>query len=248
MSMNLSDAIGLINNLGGMSAFTQPEKMFYCKIPQEDNKFCWGFLSPYDTERLAQCPVTVEVDIPTHQALIAGGTIVYYNGELFNAPEDRYLLDENFDFYKRPDEEYYNEKATKKVFELVDKLYTMKASKAYGGVVINNSIVFETNQTSITNTVANLALLDNADVSNWKFYTVDGVPTMQKVNKTQLWAIANFGRKMIDEAFKVEGDNLTLLKSATNENLNSDEWVNNFISKAQADFDNVENHITVDFT
>ena len=93
MSMNLSNAIGLINNLGGMSAFTQPEKMFYCKIPQEENTFCWGFLSPYDTERLAQCPVKVEVDIPTHQALISGGQIVYFNGELFNS--DKYKLNKN---------------------------------------------------------------------------------------------------------------------------------------------------------
>lgn len=115
MSMNLSDAIGLINNLGGMSAVTQPEKMFYCKIPQEDNKFCWGFLSPYDTERLAQCPVKVEVDIPTHQALIAGGQIVYLNGELFNS--DKYKLNENYDFVLNTDYEQEQAQARKTTFE-----------------------------------------------------------------------------------------------------------------------------------
>lgn len=115
MSMNLSDAIGLINNLGGMSAFTQPEKMLYCKIPQEDNTFCWGFLSPYDTEQLVQCPVTVEVDIPTHQALIRGGTIVYFNGELFNS--DKYKLNENYDFVLNTDYEQEQAQARKTTFE-----------------------------------------------------------------------------------------------------------------------------------
>lgn len=115
MSMNLSNAIGLINNLGGMSAFTQPEKMFYCKIPQKENTFCWGFLSPYDTERLAQCPVKVEVDIPTHQALIAGGQIVYFNGELFNS--DKYKLNENYDFVLNTDYEQEQAQARKTTFE-----------------------------------------------------------------------------------------------------------------------------------
>ena len=115
MSMNLSNAIGLTNNLGGMSAFTQPEKMFYCKIPQEENTFCWGFLSPYDTERLAQCPVKVEVDIPTHQALISGGQIVYFNGELFNS--DEYKLNKNYDFVLNTDYENEQANARKTTFE-----------------------------------------------------------------------------------------------------------------------------------
>lgn len=115
MSMNLSNAIGLINNLGGMSAFTQPEKMFYCKIPQEENTFCWGFLSPYDAERLAQCPVKVEVDIPTHQALISGGQIVYFNGELLNS--DKYKLNENYDFVLNTDYETEQAQARKTTFE-----------------------------------------------------------------------------------------------------------------------------------
>lgn len=91
-----SEVLGLIGGLGNMQALKSPEKMIFAKIPQEDNTYCWGFLSPFDEERLAQCPVKVEVDIQTHQALISGGQIVYYNGELFNS--DKYKLDENYDF------------------------------------------------------------------------------------------------------------------------------------------------------
>lgn len=91
-----SEVLGLIGGLGNMQALKTPNKMFFCKIPQNNNAYCWGFLSPYDTERLNKCPVKVEVDIPTHQALISGGQIVYYNGELFNS--DKYKLNENYDF------------------------------------------------------------------------------------------------------------------------------------------------------
>ena len=115
MSDISNEVLGLIGGVGNMRMNKSPDKMFYCKIKQDDNTYWWGFLSPYDTERLAQCPVTVEVDIPTHQALIRGGTIVYFNGELFNS--DKYKLNENYDFVLNTDYEQEQAQARKTTFE-----------------------------------------------------------------------------------------------------------------------------------
>lgn len=109
-----SEILGLIGGLSNMQAIKSPDKMFYCKIKQDDNTYCWGFLSPYD-DRLEECTVKVEVDIPTHQALISGGQIVYFNGELFNS--DKYKLDENYDFVLNTDYETEQENARKTTFE-----------------------------------------------------------------------------------------------------------------------------------
>lgn len=93
--VNPAQLMGLLGGLDNMQAKT-PDKMFFCKIPQDDGTCCWGFLSPFDEERLAKCTVKVEVTIAEHQQLISGGQIVYYNGKLFNS--DKYKLDENYDF------------------------------------------------------------------------------------------------------------------------------------------------------
>ena len=87
--------MGLLSGLNNMQAIKSPDKMYYCKIAQEDGTKCWGFLSPYD-DRLNEVETKVEVDIATHQSLISGGQIVYYNGKLFNS--DKYKLDENYNF------------------------------------------------------------------------------------------------------------------------------------------------------
>lgn len=109
-----SGILGLIGGLSNMQAIKSPDKMFYCKIKQDDNTYCWGFLSPYD-DRLEECTVKVEVDIPTHQALISGGQIVYFNGELFNS--DKYKLNENYDFVLNTDYEQEQAQARKTTFE-----------------------------------------------------------------------------------------------------------------------------------
>lgn len=87
--------MGFLGGLSNMQAIKSPDKMYYCKMAQEDGTKCWGFLSPYD-DRLAEVTDKVEVTIAEHQKLISGGQIVYYNGKLFNS--DKYKLDENYDF------------------------------------------------------------------------------------------------------------------------------------------------------
>lgn len=243
----MQNIVSVLNGLNNMSAITSPDKMYFCKIQNADNSVCWGFLSPSDA-RLESALVKVQVTIEKHQELLSGGNIVYYDGEVFNANQDEYYLDENKDFVKRSTTEYNKMRAEEKRAELVQTLYNMKAEKAYGGVVINDTFIFETNQTAVTNTVATLALMQDGDTSSWKFYTKDGEPVMQEVSKAQLFIIAQFGRKMIDDSFKVEGGYLEELETATVEDLISENWVNEFIADAQADFDEVNNELTVNFS
>jgi len=245
--MSVQNIVSVLNGLNNMSAISTPDKMYFCKIENADGSVCWGFLSPSD-ERLDAVPIKAEVSIEKHQELLSGGNIVYYDGEVFNAEQDEYYLDENNDFVKRSTTEYNRMKADEKRAELIQTLYEMKSAKAYGGVIINDTFVFETNQTAVTNTVATLALMGDADTSSWKFYTKTGVPVMQTVTKAQLFAIASFGRHMIDASFAVEGDYLSILGNATVKNLISKTWVDNFVADAQEDFDAVSNELNVEFS
>lgn len=244
--MNIENVVSLVGGLGNMTAIKSPSHMYFCKIKNADNSICWGFLSPSDS-RLEEVLVKVEVSIPQQQELISGGNIVYYNGEVFNADSNEYYLNENNDFVKRDSDEYNQIIADAKKVELVQTLYDMKSNKAYSGVIINNALVFETNQTSVTNTVATLALMQDNDTSSWKFYSITGEPCMQTVNKAQLFAIASFGRKMIDDSFKVEGEFLQILEKASVENLISTTWIESFLANAQESFDNVNNKLEVAF-
>lgn len=145
-------------------------------------------------------------------------------------------------------EEYKEKHAATVKSKLVEALYSMKAKKAYGGIIINNLLVFETNETAKTNIVSSVAFMGDSDTAEWKFYTIAGEPFFQPVTKTQLLGLANFGRSMINDCFRVEADYNNQLKQATQEDLNNDEWVETFISNAQADMDEVNNHITVQFS
>lgn len=142
---------------------------------------------------------------------------------------------------------YEAEKALDYKKELINDIYEIKANKAYCGVIINDMLVFETNQTSITNTVASLALMSDTATANWKFYTVGGEPYVQQVSKLQLAGIAQFGQNMINECFAVEGQANENLQNATIEQLNDEVWRNDFINGVQAEMDKVNNKLTVSF-
>jgi hypothetical protein len=143
-------------------------------------------------------------------------------------------------------DEYNKEQAELKRADLVQTLYDIKAERAYGGVIINNAFKFETNQTSITNTVASLALMNNTDTSNWKFYTLEGQPVVYQITKAQLYAIAQFGQNMINECFKVEGEYNQDLAQATQDDLLSEEWIQEFIENATSAVEAVVNVLTVE--
>jgi hypothetical protein len=143
-------------------------------------------------------------------------------------------------------DEYNKEQAELKRADLVQTLYDIKAERAYGGVIINNAFKFETNQTSITNTVGSVAFMSDTDVANWKFYSLDGAPVTYAVTKAQLYAIAKFGRDMIDKCFKVEADFNTDLAQATQDELLSDSWIQEFIENATSAMEAVVNTLTVE--
>lgn len=142
---------------------------------------------------------------------------------------------------------YEKEQADIKRKELIQTIYEIKAKKAYGGVIINDLLVFETNQISITSTVASLALMSETSTANWKFYTVEGQPYSQEITKTQLFGIASFGQAMINDCFAVEGQYNERLKEATIEQLNDVEWCEKFIEQVQSTMDEINNKMAVGF-
>lgn len=168
-----------------------------------------------------------------------------YNLDRVEETEDEYVL--------RGDEyvlksSVINELAEEKRSELVNTLYKIKAERAYGGIIINNALIFETNETSKVNIVASLSLMAQDATVDWKFYTIQGAPHFESITKSQLAALASFGQNMITSCFKVEANYNAQLSQATVENLLDNEWVETFLLNAQADMDEVDNTVEIEFT
>ena len=219
---------------------------FYYGLVDEATN-AWGFLEETDSRVK---PGMVRLTQLEWQTILSeqskGRQIVGYDGKCFTAEPGRYYLD-NDGWHKKSDEQFNEEKAQEKREYLVNKIYQVKADKAYGGVIINDMLVFETNQTAITNTVASLALMDDTGSAAWKFYTIDGTPVVQRVTKMQLAYIAKFGQAMINACFEVEGQFNLQLGQATVENLIDEAWVEAFEAQVQGAMDQIVNHITVNF-
>ena len=165
----------------------------------------------------------------------------YAGLEIQETEREIITLDNEFVFKDDKQEEL----AELKRQELVTKLYEIKAEKAYGGIIINGQLVFETNQISITNTVATLSLMSDQGTTNWKFYTVTGIPAIQPITKVQLYGLAQFGQNMINDCFSVEGTYNAQLQQATVSQLNNDTWVKKFLKNAQDAMDEVSNEMTI---
>lgn len=230
---------------------------FYYGMVDEANK-SWGFVEETDNrawedaEHTVLKPTMIFLTNEEWQAVLSeqskGKAIVGYGGKCFGAEQGRYYTDEDGVWRKKTDEEFNNEKAAAKREELVQTVYQIKADKAYKGVIINDLLIFETNQTAITNTVASLALMPEEGTASWKFYTITGEPVVQQITKLQLAGIAQFGQDMINKCFAVEGQANETLKAATVENLIDSEWVENYTAQVQAAMDAINNHITVAFS
>lgn len=215
----------------------------------------WGFLEETDNrawedaEHTILKPTMIFLTKEQWQQVLSeqsrGRQIVGYGGACFTAEQGRYYIDDNGVWQMKTDEQFNAEKAQQKANELVNKLYEIKAAKAYGGIVINHLLVFETNQTAITNTVASLALMSDSGTANWKFYTVQGVPTVQSVTKLQLAGIAQFAQAMINQCFSVEGTFNVELQGATVAQLIDSEWVDDFVERAQTAMDAISHDMTV---
>lgn len=155
-----------------------------------------------------------------------------------------YIID-NFEMMTKA--AYNTKQAEKTQTNLINEIYKIKAAKAYGGVVINDIIKFETNQTAITNTVASLALMSDDTKTSWKFYTIEGLPYVQLITKAQLGYIATFGQNMINECFKIEGAANEALNAASEDDLLNSEWVESFKNDVQTKMNAVVNTLSIDF-
>ena len=227
---------------------------FYYGLVDEENK-AWGFLEETDNRAWEDAEHTQLKDTMIFltkeqwQQVLSeqsrGRQIVGYNGECFTAEQGRYYVDEDGVWQQKTDEQFNTEKAQAKAEELVNTLYEIKAAKAYGGIIINNLLKFETNQTAITNTVASMALMSDEATANWKFYTIAGTHAFQTVTKAQLAGLAAFAQNMMNQCFAVEGTYDAQLQVATVEQLIDDEWVEEFVGNAQTAMDAINNNITI---
>lgn len=139
------------------------------------------------------------------------------------------------------------ELAQKTQKELVEYNYAKKAQKAYGGILINETYLFETNGTSQSMITASLIGLQNAPdetTLNWKMYK-DNQPIVVPLTKIQLAQLFNFAIDMINKSFEVEGVRNIELTTATVENLNNTVWVEEYKKATDLAFDAINNKIEV---
>ena len=154
---------------------------------------------------------------------------------------------ENPDFYVIeggqlvPNPNYEQIKYQENVNWLTQNTYLLKAQKAYGGVIVDEKYVFETNEISITNTVASLALMGTK--TDWKFYNLQGYPVSIELTKAQLTTIARFGRKMMEDCFKIEGSANYVILETPIEQINDAQWRNDFIAQIREQIEAVNNKI-----
>ena len=111
---------------------------YYGLVDQATN--AWGFVEETDP-RVHQDMIFLTCDewkqLLREQS--QGRQIVQWEGEVFTAEPGRYYVDAE-GWHKKTDEEFNNEKAAESRQNLINKCYEIKAAKAYGGVIINNSI------------------------------------------------------------------------------------------------------------
>lgn len=143
--------------------------------------------------------------------------------------------------------DYLNILANNKRIELVEYVYELKVAKAYGGVILNNELIFGTKKSEMGSVVATLGLMNDTEVINWKFYTLQGFPRNVVLNKMQLAQIATFGRAMIDTCFAIEGDANTILENALTEELLNESWCEELKANTKTSMNLVPNNITIEF-
>lgn len=139
------------------------------------------------------------------------------------------------------------EQAQAKQKELAEYNYQQKAKKAYGGILINNTYLFETNEASQSMITASLIGLKDAPdetTLNWKVYK-DNQPLVIPLTKVQLAQLFAFALNMINTSFGIEGLRNEALAVATVEELNNEEWVSEYKNVTDLMFNEINNKIDV---
>lgn len=145
------------------------------------------------------------------------------------------------------DTDYEAKEAQKVQVELVEYNYEAKAKKAYGGILINDTYLFETNETSQSMITASLIGLQNAPdetTLNWKVYA-NNKPIVVPLTKVQLAQLFDFAFNMVTISFKIEGLRNEALAVATVEDLNNEQWVEQYKIATDFAFNQINNKIDV---
>lgn len=131
--------------------------------------------------------------------------------------------------------------------KLVEYNYEAKAKKAYGGIIINDTYLFETNETSQSMITASLIGLQSAPdetTLNWKMY-VNNQPIVVPLTKAQLAQLFAFALNMVNVSFGLEGTRNNDLTTATVEQLNDETWVEQYKIATDFAFNQINNKIDV---
>lgn len=145
------------------------------------------------------------------------------------------------------DPDYEAREAQKVQKELVEYNYKAKAKKAYGGILINDTYLFETNETSQSMITASLIGLQSAPdetTLNWKVYA-NNQPIVVPLTKVQLSQLFAFALNMINTSFGLEGVRNNDLTTATVEELNDETWVEQYKIATDLAFNQINNKIDV---
>lgn len=144
-------------------------------------------------------------------------------------------------------EEWRKEQAINTQKALVEYNYEAKAKKAYGGIIINNTYLFETNETSQSMITASLIGLQSAPdetTLNWKMY-INNQPIVVPLTKVQLAQLFAFALNMVNVSFGLEGTRNNDLTTATVEQLNDKTWVEQYKIATDFAFNQINNKIDV---
>lgn len=162
---------------------------------------------------------------------------IYNNIEKYIYKDGEIILDPN----------YKTRKAQEKQKELAEYNYEQKAKKAYGGILINNTYLFETNETSQAMITASLIGLQSAPddtTLNWKVYMGD-IPLVVPVTKAQLAQLFAFAINMVNLSFGLEGERNKILANATIEELNNEQWVKEYKNTTDLMFNEINNKVDI---
>lgn len=172
---------------------------------------------------------------------------VIYNLEKSIETQEKYLYDAEVEEYVLNDEAYKEKQAQKTQKELVEYNYEAKAKKAYGGIIINDTYLFETNETSQSMITASLIGLQSAPdetTLNWKMYA-NNQPVVVPLTKIQLAQLFAFALNMVNTSFGVEGIRNNDLTTVTVEQLNDETWVEQYKIATDFAFNQINNKIDV---
>lgn len=187
--------------------------------------------------------VDIEVEIETEDGEVATETKQENMPTYYALEKNEIMVDDE----PIVDPNYETEQAKIIQKQLVEYNYNAKAKKAYGGIIINDIYLFETNETSQSMITASLIGLQSAPdetTLNWKMYA-NNQPIVVPLTKVQLAQLFAFALNMVNVSFGLEGVRNNDLTTATVEQLNDKTWVEQYKIATDFAFNQINNKINV---